>query len=55
MSINTLIIQIKDMMHGIHKNICACLFSVHNTISLSGHEQVCLIFRLLMGEVSLET
>ena len=25
------------------KNIFACLFSVHNTISLSRHEQVCLI------------
>ena len=23
------------------KNIFACLFSVHNTISLSRHEQVC--------------
>ena len=27
----------------IRKNIFACLFSVHNTISLSRHEQVCLI------------
>ena len=27
----------------IRKNIFACLFSVHNTISLSCHEQVCLI------------
>ena len=26
----------------IHKNIFACLFSIHNTISLSCHEQVCL-------------
>ena len=25
------------------KNIYACLFSVHNTISLSRHKQVCLI------------
>ena len=33
------------MMHGIHKNIYACLFSVHNTISLSGHEQVWSISR----------
>ena len=24
------------------KNIFACLFSIHNTISLSRHEQVCL-------------
>ena len=28
---------------NIGKNIYACLFSVHNTISLSRHEQVCLI------------
>ena len=27
----------------IRKNISACLFSVHNTISLSCHEQVCLM------------
>ena len=27
----------------IRKNIFACLFSVHNTISLSCHEQVCLM------------
>ena len=27
----------------IRKNISACLFSVHNAISLSCHEQVCLI------------
>ena len=26
----------------VRKNIFACLFSVHNTISLSCHEQVCL-------------
>ena len=26
----------------IHKDICACLFSIHNTINLSCHEQVCL-------------
>ena len=25
------------------QNIFACLFSVHNTISLSRHEQVCLL------------
>ena len=25
-----------------HKNIFACLFSIQNTISFSGHEQVCL-------------
>ena len=25
-----------------HKDIFACLFSIHNTISLSCHEQVCL-------------
>ena len=33
-------LKIKDF---IRKNIFACLFSVHNTISLSSHEQVCLI------------
>ena len=37
------------------KNIFACLFSVHNTISLSRHEQVCLmrlrfLQRLLINE-----
>ena len=26
----------------IRKNIFACLFSIHNIISLSRHEQVCL-------------
>ena len=26
----------------IHKDIFACLFSIHNIISLSCHEQVCL-------------
>ena len=26
----------------IHKDIFACLFSIHNTITLSCHEQVCL-------------
>ena len=26
----------------IHKDIFVCLFSIHNTISLSCHEQVCL-------------
>ena len=28
---------------NIRKNIFACLFSVHNTMSLSRHEQVCLM------------
>ena len=28
--------------NNIHKDIFACLFSIHNTISLSCHEQVCL-------------
>ena len=58
--------QITKQVYNIRKNIFACLFSVHNTISLSRHEQVC-IMRLrferyfshhrekLMGEVSLET
>ena len=53
------------MRFDIRKNIFACLFSVHNIISLSRHEQVCLmryvsrdtspIIGLMMGEVSLET
>ena len=34
---------IKQLFIGIRKNIFACLFSVHNTISLSRHEQVCLM------------
>ena len=28
---------------SVHKNIFGCLFSVHNKISLSGHEEVCLM------------
>ena len=35
----------------IRKNIFACLFSVHNTISLSRHERVCLI-RLVLKWMS---
>ena len=35
------------MFFIIRKNIFACLFSVHNTISLSRHEQVCLMINLL--------
>ena len=31
-----------EMLMKIRKNIFACLFSIHNTISLSRHEQVCL-------------
>ena len=31
------------MCFDIHENIFGCLFSVHNTIGLSRHEQVCLI------------
>ena len=59
--------DVKDNTYiNIRKNIFACLFSVHNTISLSRHEQVFLM-RLrferyfthpdgpMMGEVSLET
>ena len=26
----------------LHKNVYACLISIHNTVSLSRHEQVCL-------------
>ena len=32
----------------IRKNVFACLLSVHITISLSRHEQVCLIRRILL-------
>ena len=31
-----------SQLHNICKNMFACLFTVHNTISLSRHEQVCL-------------
>ena len=33
----------KVKKYVIHINIFTCLFSVHNTMSLSGDEQVCLI------------
>ena len=44
-------LTIFQIMHGsyvedycvIRKNIFACLFSAHNIISLSRHEQVCLM------------
>ena len=32
-----------NLVQLICKNVFACLFSVHNTISLSRHEQVCFI------------
>ena len=35
--------EVIDINKTIHKNIFACLFSGHNTISLTLHEQVCLI------------
>ena len=38
----SIIKEIKEILHVL-KNIFACLFSVHNTISLSHHEQVCLM------------
>ena len=34
--------RILKQSFGIHKDIFACLFSIHNTIGLSRHEQVCL-------------
>ena len=34
--------EIRQIIY-LRKNIFACLFSVHNTISLSRHEQVCLM------------
>ena len=33
---------LENRAFDIRKNIFACLFSVHNTMSLSRHEQVCL-------------
>ena len=44
------------MTKVIRKDIFACQFSIHNTISLSCHEQVCLsgLCFPMMGEVSLE-
>ena len=50
----------KECEFNLCKNIFARLFSVHNTICLSRHEQVCLMrlhFEryLMMGELSLET
>ena len=40
-----LIIEAKfgDDPKDLRKNTLACLFSVHDTLSLSGHEQVCLM------------
>ena len=35
------------MGFDIRKNIFACLFSVHNIISLLSHEQLCPLLRLL--------
>ena len=32
----------------IRKNIFACLFSIHNTINLLRHEQVCLLLIVLL-------
>ena len=40
--------------NGLRKNIFACLLSVHNTISLSRHEQVCLS-RLRFERLFLDT
>ena len=32
----------REKANAIRENIFACLFSIHNMISLSCHEQVCL-------------
>ena len=37
------LLNLMNNQPDICKNIFACLFSVHNTISLSRHEQVCLM------------
>ena len=42
-SVKTVLWNIFKKRHNILKNIFACLFNVHNTISLSRHEQVCLM------------
>ena len=34
----------KELSENIHKDIFACLFSIHNMISLSCHEQVGVYF-----------
>ena len=58
--------DLKKKIHAlIRKNIFACLFSVHNTTSLSRYEHVCLMSlrferylshnRAMMGDVSLGT
>ena len=41
-----------NTLSHIRKNIFACLFSVHNTISLSRHEQVCL---MRLSEINIVT
>ena len=46
MILKYIIFQLKKIFNKkyfIRKNIFACLFSVHNTITLSRHEQVCLM------------
>ena len=35
--------KLNPIVSELRKNIFACLFSVHNTTSLSPHEQVCLM------------
>ena len=66
---NIAIVYVKESAYRIHfwymskhKDIFACLFSIHNIISLSCHEQVCLsglrferYFSHHQAEVSLET
>ena len=37
-----LLARLLKLIIDIRKNIFACLFSIHNTISLSRYEQVCL-------------
>ena len=53
-----MLIQNIQYLSDLHKNIFACQFKVHNTISLAPHEQVCLMrlrFEILLpspGNVS---
>ena len=47
------LLAIRQKYKDIHKDIFACLFSIHNTISLSCHEQVCLSGLRLFREILL--
>ena len=48
------ILDVNEGIGEVRKNIFACLFSVHNTISLSRHEQVCLMRQAVIISNSLK-